>query len=52
MKHKTNIEIAKRDAILLAVDILVEHELGDDWTPEAHSARKRELLNIIDGGIK
>lgn len=43
-------EMAIRDAVLHAVDALVYHELGETWSHENHSARKRELLDIIDAG--
>ena len=44
----TNIEIARRNAILSAVDKIVTHELGNHWTLEAHMARKAALLEIIN----
>ena len=44
----TQIEIARRNAILSALDKIVTHELGDHWTLEAHMARKAALLEIIN----
>ena len=44
----TNIEIARRNAILATLDKIVTHELGNHWTVEAHMARKAALLEIIN----
>lgn len=44
----TNIEIARRNAILATLDKIVTHELGNHWTLEAHMARKAALLEIIN----
>lgn len=44
----TDEQIAKIDAILLAVDAIVYKELGKKWTLAKHMARKRELLNIVE----
>lgn len=44
----TRTETAARDAVLAAVDRLVEHQLGNEWTFDAHCALKRAMLNIID----
>lgn len=44
----TNIEIARRNAVLSALDKIVTHELGNHWTLEAHMARKAALLEIIN----
>jgi hypothetical protein len=47
-QHKyTRAELRQIDAVLWALDKIVEHELGDSWTLEAHMARKGELLEVI-----
>ena len=48
----TQIEIARRNAILSTLDKIVTHELGDHWTVEAHMARKAALLEIINSDNK
>lgn len=47
----TRTEILCRDAVLHAVDRIVDAELGDEWTLEAHMKRKAELLAVIDGEV-
>lgn len=47
----TRTEIIARDAVLLALDRIVESELGDKWTLEKHMKRKHELLEIVDGEV-
>jgi len=44
----TNIEVARRHAVLAAIYKIIRHELGNHWTLEAHMARKAALLEIID----
>lgn len=44
----TRTEIVARDAVLAAVDRLVEHQLGNAWTFGAHCALKHAMLDIID----
>ena len=40
-------ELEQIDAVLWALDQVVEHQLGDAWSFEAHMARKAELLEVI-----
>jgi len=40
-------ELEQIDAVLWALDQVVEHQLGEAWTFEAHMARKAELLEVI-----
>jgi len=40
--------IASRDAVLGAVDRIVQNELGDEWTLEAHMERKAAILRVVD----
>lgn len=46
----TKSELAARDAVLLAADALVHHELGEGCT-YAHMERKGQLLRIIDSYV-
>jgi hypothetical protein len=45
---RTNDQIRQRDAVLRALDAIVEHELGEAWSVEAHMTRKAELLRMVD----
>lgn len=40
--------IASRDAVLGAVDRIVQNELGERWTLEAHMERKAAILRVVD----
>lgn len=42
-------DASARDAVLEAVDAIVQQELGEEWTLEAHMERKAALLRIVDG---
>ena len=42
-------QMADRDMVLLAADVLARAALGQDWTLEAHILLKRALLGIVDG---
>ena len=46
-RNYTARELEQIDAVLWALDQVVEHQLGDAWTFEAHMARKAELLEVI-----
>jgi hypothetical protein len=47
-RAKTHTEIIARDAVLIAVDAIVRHQLGAHWKPGAHMALKAAYLEIID----
>ena len=47
-RAKTTTEILTRDAVLIAVDAIVRHQLGAHWKPGAHMALKGAYLEIID----
>lgn len=44
-------DILCRDAVLAALDRIVEAELGKKWTLEKHMKRKHELLEIVDDEV-
>ena len=48
MARRTKREIIERDAVLRALDAIVTHELGADWSVERHAQRKTELLERVD----
>ena len=40
-------ELEQIDAVLWALDKVVEHQLGAEWTFERHTELKRQLLDVI-----
>ncbi|NDC18724.1 MAG: hypothetical protein EBZ87_00435 [Microbacteriaceae bacterium] len=42
-------DASARDAVLQAMDAIVQQELGEGWSLEAHMERKAALLRIVDG---